>query len=148
MATKPAAFPRAPLFGAAALVVFALGCAVAGRMSGATTVPQGAAAVAERTLRFADRADGAVLVYAPPESAPIEVITGQSGFLRGTLRGLARERRRDGIGAGAPFHLTAWSDGRLTLADPSTGRDIELESFGPTNEAVFARLLTVEAATP
>ena len=148
MATKPAAFPRVPLFGAAALVVFALGGAVAGRISGATSVPQGAATVAQRTLRFADRADGAVLVYAPPAAAPIEVLTGQNGFLRGTLRGLARERRRDGIGAAAPFHLTAWSDGRLTLADPSTGRDIDLEAFGPTNEAVFARLLTAEAGKP
>jgi putative photosynthetic complex assembly protein len=79
---------------------------------------------------------------APGAAAPIAVATGQNGFLRGVLRGFARTRRADGIGAEAPFRLTAWADGRLTLSDPSTGRRADLEAFGPTNEAVFAKFLT------
>ncbi len=40
-----------------------------------------------------------------------------------------------------PFHLTRWSDGRLTIDDTATGQLIELEAFGHTNEDAFARLL-------
>jgi putative photosynthetic complex assembly protein len=70
-------------------------------------------------------------------------MTGQNGFLRGTLRGFARIRRSDGVGAIPPMLLTGYADGRLVLADPSTGRLVELEAFGSSNEAVFARLLTM-----
>ena len=37
--------------------------------------------------------------------------------------------------------VRAVADGRLTLVDPGTGRRVDLESFGPTNSAVFAQLL-------
>jgi len=74
------------------------------------------------------------------------VAPGTNGFLRGTLRGLARERKRQGIGPEAPFRLTAHDDGRLTLADPATGRRVDLESFGPTNAAVFSQLLVAGGA--
>ena len=47
---------------------------------------------------------------------------GTNGFIRGTLRGLARERKRQGIGIEPPFMLTRWADGRLSLEDPTTGR--------------------------
>jgi putative photosynthetic complex assembly protein len=57
------------------------------------------------------------------------------------LRGLARERRRSGIGSDIPFELVAHTDGRLTLKDPATARRVDLESFGPTNLMEFARLL-------
>ncbi|NBT80006.1 MAG: photosynthetic complex assembly protein PuhC, partial [Betaproteobacteria bacterium] len=36
-------------------------------------------------------------------------------------------------------------DGRLTLIDPSTGRTIDLESFGAINANNFARLLRVDS---
>ena len=52
----------------------------------------------------------------------IDTVTGQSGFVRGTLRGLARERKRMGLGAEQPFVLMGRADGRLTLKDPATGR--------------------------
>jgi hypothetical protein len=37
--------------------------------------------------------------------------------------------------------ITEWADGALTLKDPSTGRILELGSFGHTNRAAFAQLL-------
>jgi putative photosynthetic complex assembly protein len=58
------------------------------------------------------------------------------------LRALARERQKRDLGAGPAFELIARADGRLTLNDPATGERLDLESFGPTNAAVFARLLT------
>ena len=62
---------------------------------------------------------------------------------RGTLRALSRERNRRGLGPEAPLQLTALSDGRLILLDPSTGERIGLEAFGATNLAVFAALAAI-----
>jgi putative photosynthetic complex assembly protein len=137
-----APFPRAPLIGAATLVLVALLATTWVRLTGvgAARVPD-AAPVATRDLRFEDRPDGAIAVYDADRNSLVDVVTGANGFMRGTLRGLARERKRSGLGPEPPFVLTAREDGRLTLEDPSTGRRVDLESFGPTNEAVFARLL-------
>ena len=74
------------------------------------------------------------------------VAPGTNGFLRGTMRGLARERKRQGIGPELPFRLIGRADGRLTLEDPGTGRRVDLESFGPTNAAVFAQLMASAGA--
>ena len=57
---------------------------------------------------------------------------------------VGQPHRRE-IDSGPPFRLTHWSDGRLSLEDPSTGRRIELDAFGPTNTAVFARLMGAPA---
>lgn len=135
-------FPRGPLVGAGVLVGCALLAAVAGRMGAADRGPPPSVPVAARELRFEDRTDGSIAVL-DAGGAPVSVAApGTNGFMRATLRGLARERKRRDLGAETPFRLTAWADGRLTLDDPATGRRLELVAFGPTNEAVFARLLT------
>ena len=45
----------------------------------------------------------------------IDTVQGEQGFLRGSLRALARERQRNGLGPQAPFELTGHVDGRITL---------------------------------
>jgi putative photosynthetic complex assembly protein len=131
------------LFAAAGLISFALAAAIVGRVTGmGDSVTTGKPVVA-RDLIFADRGDGAVEITNADDHHLLSVMTGQNGFLRGTLRGMARTRRSDDVGSAAPFRLTAWSDGRLTLDDPATGRHIELEAFGPDNVAVFARILAL-----
>ncbi len=108
------------------------------------------APVMSRDLRFTDRADGAVVI----EDVAIQrvnsvIIPGQkTGFIRGVMRGLARERRMHGIGAEPPFRLTSWADGELSLVDTATGRSLELNSYGPTNRASFAALLAPAGQTP
>ncbi len=94
-----------------------------------------------RVLRFDDLPDGAVSAVDAGSGQPVARFEGEQGFLRGTLRAMARERRAHGIGADQPFELIAHADGRLTLHDPATGMRIALESFGSTNAGVFARLL-------
>jgi len=145
--TTPAPyFPRAPLIGMFALVGLSLVAAVAGRMTNTGVVETTGSVVAARDLRFSDGADGSVVITDAKDGAPVEVLTGENGFVRGTLRGLARTRRSEGIGSEDSFHLASWSDGRLTLDDPATGRHIELQAFGSLNTEVFGRLLSMHGA--
>ena len=140
-----------PIVGAALLVAGVLAIVVAAKLAGAPAVKDvPAPVVAERELRFEDRADGAVVVVdvqRPERSQVLAAGTGTDGFLRATLRTLARERHRQGIGAAPPFRLSALADGRLILEDPSTHRRVDLEAFGPTNAQRFARLLDMPPAT-
>lgn len=138
-------FPRGTVVAAAGLIGLTIVAAGVGRLAdiGVTRMPA-AAPVQSRVLHFADRTDGGVEVT-DSEGRVVEIMPGgTNGFARGALRGLARERRRSDIGAEPPFVLTRWSDGRLSLEDPTTKRLINLEAFGTTNSAVFARLLTGE----
>jgi hypothetical protein len=57
------------------------------------------------------------------------------------LRGLADRRRRGNLSAEAPFVLTAWDDGRVTIEDPLTKQRIAVSSFGPTQVKNFVGLL-------
>ncbi len=133
--------PRLPLVAAGVLVAAALLSVATVRLSGTVVHQPDAPAVASRQLAFEDRADGGVAVVDVQQRRVVEVVHGEAGFLRGALRALARERAKRGVGPGAAFELVARADGRLTLLDPSTGERLDLESFGPTNAAVFARLL-------
>ncbi len=102
-----------------------------------------ARAVQQRELRFTDRADGGIEVRDAVTGQTLDVMQGEQGFLRGSLRGLARERKRRGLAdaSGISLQLIARADGRLTLVDAATGERIDLESFGPSNVAVYARWL-------
>jgi putative photosynthetic complex assembly protein len=130
-----------PILAACGLVVASIAVVAAVRISGMPISVADAPTVETRSLRFVDRDDGSVAVIDTSNGQLVENIVGQEGFVRGTLRGLARERKRQGIGPEQPFNLVAHADGRLTLMDPATGRRVDLESFGPTNESEFARML-------
>jgi putative photosynthetic complex assembly protein len=101
-----------------------------------------------KQLRFEDRSDGSIAVFDYQTGRQIESIVGEAGFVRGALRTLAQERKRRDIDSKPPFELIAREDGRLTLLDPSTGRTIDLESFGAVNAQHFARLLIVDGQSP
>jgi putative photosynthetic complex assembly protein len=148
MTHQPDHIPRGLLLAAAALVLISLLAVTAVRLSGVSIHTPDATAVATRSLRFEDRADGSVAVIDARSGREVERVQGEAGFIRGALRALARERRKRDLGAEAPFDLIGRADGRLTLTDPATGERIDLESFGPTNAAAFARLLTVNNDTP
>ena len=136
--------PRSALIGAAILVGGSLLLVGLARLTGYTPAqPPVSAIVESRDLRFEDRSDGAVLIYLAGENELIDLLPpGTNGFVRGVLRGLVRERRADHIDSIPPFRLTRWANGRLSLDDPSTGRHVDLEVFGPTNAGAFADILT------
>ena len=131
------------MIGAGALVVASLLIVGIARLTGyVPDKPAPTAVVQSRDLRFEDRADGAVLVYSSDDNTLVYTVQpGTNGFVRGVLRGLVRDRRADHVGAAPPFRLTRWADGRLSLDDPSTGRHVDLEVFGPTNAGAFADIL-------
>ena len=148
--------PRGTLITAGTLVLFALTAAATVRIAHipaeasplAMRQANHVAAVASRSLRFTDRADGAVVIIDADKGDDASIIQpGQkTGFIRGVMRGLARERRARGIGDQPPFTLSLWRDGELTLTDSVTGRSIEMTAFGSTNRASFLALLPIAAA--
>jgi putative photosynthetic complex assembly protein len=136
-------FPRGPLLAAAGLVFGTLITVAVIRVTGTGAVRHpDAKLVTTRELRFEDDKSGAVNVYDPAQDRQIaKVEPGVGGFVRATLRGLGRERKRRGVAPEATFRLTLWSDGRFTLEDRYTDRRIDLEAFGATNAGAFARFL-------
>ncbi len=141
-----APFPRSVLFVAGTVVALSITAAAVGRLEGASNSAPTAPPLASRDLLFRDLPNGGVAVYDAADTvAPIDMIAPETnGFLRATMRGLARQRLRQDADREIPFRLTAWADGRLTLADPTTGRTVEMEAFGITNEEVFAHLLSAK----
>ncbi|UZK69550.1 photosynthetic complex assembly protein PuhC [Sphingomonas sp. S1-29] len=141
--------PRGALMMVAVLVGLALAMTAAFRLAQMppTASPvleraaAGVAAIDSRSLRFFDQADGGVLIERIGETPAVIEPGQQTGFVRGVMRGMARDRRMRGIGNEPPFTLTAWADGGLSLSDPSTGRIVELNGFGNDNRAAFAALL-------
>lgn len=137
-------FPRWVLWTTAILLLFTLGSVALVRLTGNGPDQLAAATVSERLLRFEDSTGGGVAVIDGETGKLLTTMTGEQGFLRGALRALARDRLSRKIGSEQPFKLIARTDGRLTLFDPVTGQRIDLESFGPTNAAVFVPFLTMQ----
>jgi len=142
--------PTLPLAAIGVLLVAVLLAVGASRwLAAAAETDDASPVVAERLLRFEDRADGGIDVIDARLGSRIDTVApGSNGFLRSAMRGLVRERKRRAIGAALPFELSAHADGRLTLLDPGTGRRIDLEAFGAANAGAFARLLPHPLAQP
>jgi putative photosynthetic complex assembly protein len=142
--------PRAALLGAAGVIALSLGLAAAAGVerARAPAVPA-PVELAARDVRFEDRADGAIVVIDAADGREVSVVPPRTnGFIRGVLRGFARNRKLESLGRGGSFRLSRRADGRLSLSDPQTGRRVDLGSFGPTNEAAFAQLLAARAGAP
>jgi putative photosynthetic complex assembly protein len=142
--------PRPVLLLAAGMCLFTL--VVAGisahdkRVNRATTdaqimtmIEEGSAVRAD--LAFQDKPDGSILVLNQHGDLVTEVRPAEDSFVRGVLRGFARERRARNIGTVPVFVLSYAEDGRMTLHDPQTGHRVVLNAFGPDNVRAFARLL-------
>jgi putative photosynthetic complex assembly protein len=142
--SSPDHFPQWVLYCAAGIIAFSLISVGLIRMTGNGPDQRAAAPTVQRSLVFQDQKDGGVRVEDGVTGETLTVLQGEQGFVRGTLRALTRERYSRGIGSEMPFDVVARVDGRVTLMDPSTGHKIDLESFGPTNVAEFARFLAMQ----
>lgn len=138
-------FPRGPLLAIGGLLLTVLIAVALVRLSGVDIRQPDAPAVDSRSLRFEDRPDGSISVIDARSGHTVHTVVGEAGFIRGTLRGMARERKRSGGGPEQAFELVSHADGRLTLSDAVTGRVIDLAAFGPINAAAFAVMLHADA---
>ena len=138
-------FPKAALVATAAM----LGVALAGtaavrlaRLTGPMAPISAPAAVAAIDLRCADAPDGSIRGSDARTGAPVSTVApGVGGFVRGVMRGMARDRISRHIGERPPFRLSRDGAGELWLQDSATGRLIDLEAFGAGNRASFAAFL-------
>ena len=129
-----------PLWLLALLVACSFLVIAAARWGGWTQVGHDAPVVWTRALHFQDHSSGAGLVIDASTSREVARFEGEQGFVRGSLRALIRERKRRELGAVQPFVLQEHSDGRLSLRDPTTDTRIPLDSFGPSQLALFQPL--------
>jgi putative photosynthetic complex assembly protein len=145
-------FPRGALIAAGALVGFSLVATTAVRLirisAPPTPVAASVAAPAQTAdLRFSDELNGSIQVQnARTDRVVATIQPGVGGFVRGVMRGLARDRISRKIGEGPPFRLSQARDGRISLEDTATGRLIDLESFGSANRQSFIELLRAPGA--
>jgi putative photosynthetic complex assembly protein len=133
------------VIGTVAVILGTLALAALGHKAPVNPATVGAQPTVTRDIRFADRADGAVVVSDARTGREIEVVEpGTEGFVRGAMRGLVRQRRLADIGPDVPFRLSIWPDGRITLQDMANDNTMELHAFGRTNAEAFLRLLATE----
>ncbi len=95
-----------------------------------------------REILFSDRVDGGIAIRDASTGQLIgEIPPGEGGFVRGALRGFARERRLQNPGMESPLRLAAVQGGAIVLEDPVSGRWTDLRAFGATNVQSFADIL-------
>lgn len=130
-----------------ALTVAGAGVARLAHTPGSSPALSPPPSVAAIDLRFADRADGAVSIDEARTGTPVSVVAPDTGgFVRGVMRGMARDRKSRHIGQDAPFRLSRDREGHLWLQDTATLRLINLEAFGEGNRAAFAAFLPQRGA--
>ena len=101
-----------------------------------------AARVESLDFQVRPEAGGLDGVYAASDGRRVAALAARGDdFLPSLVDKLRQERRLLGVRGDAPLRLVSWSDGRVSLLDPATGRELNLESFGSVNEANAARLI-------
>lgn len=133
---------KAGVVAAAILVAFALVTVFASRLGGFGPAAPRSAPVAQRALLVEDGADGSLALRDAASGTLVTTLQkGENNFMRVAFRGLAQARRQAGFGPDIPFDLTRYDDGRMVLADATTGRRVPLDAFGQANKQGFSRLL-------
>jgi putative photosynthetic complex assembly protein len=142
-ATRPQPFPKAALYGAAALILFTFALAAFSRLTGSKMdwVPD-SDSITTRDIRFGTGADGAILISDARSGQVLGSYAQETNaFVRSVAHGLEIERGLVNGAKDQPYRITRWSDGRVTVDDPVSGRSVELGAFGQSQVQTFAKLL-------
>ena len=148
-------YPTIPLAAGVSLVVVSLvAVSFSALNNDRDAVPDVPPLVESAELFFEDEADGSVIVRSADTGVVLDVLEpGTNGFLRATLRGLARARTATDAGSEEPFVVGVTETGRSFLIDPVSLRQVDLRAFGRTNSLAFTRFLdlrdeTIDAQVP
>ncbi|MEL7129167.1 MAG: photosynthetic complex assembly protein PuhC [Pseudomonadota bacterium] len=127
------------LSGILALMIFVSGFSIIAQFTGFGAQKPASYDIADAvSLRFTDEAGGAIGVYRGTSEELLHVYPAETGgFVRTSLRALAFDRRKAGIGKEPPFLLLRTKSGPLLLEDPSTNKRIALDAFGKENSDTF-----------
>jgi putative photosynthetic complex assembly protein len=137
-------FPRWFLIGIGALLLTTVSFAVFGRLTGygITRVAE-TAVISSVDIWFEDQDNKTMLVRRVSDNTILEVLPADgSGFMRGVVRSLSRQRLLSKIEPNKPFRLAQREDQKLFIQDMSVGSKMELDGFGPANTLSIARILT------
>ncbi|WKW51547.1 photosynthetic complex assembly protein PuhC [Rhodomicrobium lacus] len=128
----------------AALLVIVIGSSVVDRLGGGVA-DASRRPVVSRAVIFRDAPSGGIAVFDQGAAEPFQILDREKNSFMATAMRILRQVRqaRSKAGPDAPFVVTQWSDGRLTLTDPSTGETVELAAYGQKNAETFAQLLPV-----
>ncbi|MBT3070355.1 hypothetical protein KKP04_05675 [Rhodomicrobium sp. Az07] len=132
----------------AVLLVIVIGTSVVDRLDGGVA-DASRRPVTHRAVIFRDAPSGGIAVYDQGATEPFQILEREKNtFMATSLRLLGQVRQvRSKAGSDAPFVITRWNDGKLTLTDPSTGETLELAAYGQRNADTFAQLLP-QASVP
>lgn len=112
---------------------------VTGREPSAT--PPESPVTHSRTLLLGGDMSGAATVRTADGTLIADLSAEEGGFVSGVYRVLMRERTKHRVALDGPVELMRHENGRVTIADPSTGWTADLMGFGEDNARAFARLL-------
>lgn len=136
---------KAPLFGALAVVVFALVLVIGAVLTKEETVNAGDVAIEERSLFFLDANNGVVAVYDAASREKLGSFSkGEGAFVRISMRSLMRQRVLKEVDLNLPFKLIKTAKGDLKITDPASGEAIRVNAFGPLAIESFARFLPTD----
>lgn len=136
-------FPKGVLYAAAGMIGVTIALVIAAQTTGFGRVenPEGEA-VRSVKVRFEERPDGSMVALRGTSNRVMAVFESTTkGFVWGVVRGMDRQRKLEEVDSDAPYTVTYWDNGQLSLSDDLTGRIVYLNAFGPTNLKNFARVL-------
>lgn len=134
---------KLPLFGALAVVVFAVITVVGALATDGGKVGRtiGEPAV-ERIIGFRDEAGGVVSVFDAETKETIgQFGIGEGAFLRMSVRTMTLQRTSKRIRHDLPYRLVRTAKGKMSFIDPQTGHFIKLNAFGSVAISNFEKLL-------
>ena len=94
----------------------------------------------EKKIHVYDHLNGAIKIT-DTSGQVLTIIENNGAFARVVFRTLAKERIMVGVGPEKPFILTARQNGILSISDPITNSNIDINAFGETNMKLFSELL-------
>jgi len=94
----------------------------------------------EKKIHVYDHLNGAIKIT-DTSGQVLTIIENKGAFARVVFRTLAKERIMVGVGPEKPFILTARQNGILSISDPITNSNIDINAFGETNMKLFSELL-------